>query len=61
MLISKTASRNVAFKFKAFRMNEFLMAMANQGQVKVRSFNDEGSDCQDDNDKQVYDKIECSS
>ena len=33
-------------------MNEFLMAMANQGQVKVRSFNDEGSSSQDDNDKQ---------
>ena len=41
------ASRNVGFE--ASRMNEFLMA--NQGQVKVRSFND----------KQVYDEIESNS
>ena len=52
MLISKTASRNVAFKFKAFRVNEFLMA--NQGQVKSRNLMEEGSDSKDDNDKQIY-------
>ena len=29
--------------------------------MKFRSLNDEGSDSQDDNDKQVYDEIECNS
>jgi len=57
MIISKTTSRNLAFK--ASRMNGFLMA--NEGQVKVRSFNDERSGNQNDSDRQVYDEIECNS
>ena len=57
MIISKTTSRNPAFK--ASRMNGFLMA--NEGQVKVRSFNDERSGNQNDSDRQVYDEIECNS
>ena len=34
------------------------IVMADQGQVKSRNLKNEGSDSQDDNDKQTYDEIE---
>ena len=37
------------------------IVMADQGQVKSRNLKNEGSDSQDDNDKQTYDEIERNS
>ena len=62
IIISKTASRNVAFTFKASRMSEFVMA--SQEQLKSRNLKGEVSDSQDDlqdNDKQTYNEIERNS
>ena len=52
MIISKTASRNVAFK--ASRMSGFVMVIASQGQVNIRNLKDEGSDSRDDNNYDIH-------